>query len=63
MSIVDNPENYESNVDRKLDERKLRKSSIKSSSTLFSCSISEIYDRFHRGQKQTSHVDVIYSWY
>ena len=52
MSIVDNPENYISNVDRKLDERKVRTSSIKSSSTLFSCSTREIYNIFHRGQNK-----------
>ena len=45
MSIVDTPENYLSKVDRKLDKRKIRKSSIKPSSTLFSCSISSMYNR------------------
>ena len=39
MSIVDTPEKDVSKVDRKLDKRKIRTSSIKSSSTLFSCSI------------------------
>ena len=35
MSIVDTPEKSVSNVVRKLDKRKIRTSSIKSSSTLF----------------------------
>ena len=62
MSIVDNPENYVSNFDRKLDNRKIRKSSINSSSTLFSCTIREMCNIVHRAQKQTSHVEFIYSW-
>ena len=37
MSIVDTPEKNVSNIDRKLDKRKLLTSSIKSLSTLFSC--------------------------
>ena len=35
MIIVDTPENYVSNVDRKLDKRKISTSSIKSASTYF----------------------------
>ena len=35
ISIVDTPENYLSNVDRKSDMIKVRTSSVKSSSTLF----------------------------
>ena len=35
MSIVDTPEKYVSNVDRKLDKRKIRTSLIKSPSKLF----------------------------
>ena len=62
MSIVDIPEKDLSNVDRKSDTRKVRTSSVKSSSTLFSCSIHAMYNRVHCDQKQTSHVEVIYSW-
>ena len=47
MSIVDTPENDVSNVDRKFYRRKVRTSLIKSPSTLFSCSICEMYNRFH----------------
>ena len=47
MSIVDTPENYVSNVDKKLDKRKVRTSSIKSSSALFSCSIRAMYNRVY----------------
>ena len=36
-SMVDTPEEGVSNVDRKLEHRKVRTYSIKSSSTLFSC--------------------------
>ena len=52
MSIVDNPEQDVSNVDRKLDKRKIRTSLIKSSSILFSCSIRAMYNRVHRDQNQ-----------
>ena len=52
MSIVDTPENYVSNVDKKLDKRKVRTSSIKSSSALFSYSIHAIYNRVHRGKNK-----------
>ena len=52
MSIVNNPENDVSNVDRKLDKRKIRTSSIKSSSTLFSCSICAMYNRVHCAQNK-----------
>ena len=52
MSIVDNPEKYVSNIDRKLDNRKLYKYPIKSSSTLFYCSIRAMYNIFHRDQNQ-----------
>ena len=38
-SIVDTPEKDVSNVDNKLDKRKVHTYSINSSSTLFSCSI------------------------
>ena len=60
MIIVDTPEKDVSNVDRKLDKRKIRTSLIKSSSTLFSCSICAIYNRVHCAKK-TSHVEAIYS--
>ena len=52
MSIVDTPEKDVSKVDRKLDNRKISISSINSSSTLFSCSIREIYDRVYCAQNQ-----------
>ena len=50
--IVDTPEKDISNVDRKYDMRKVRKSSLNSSSTLFSCPISSIYSRVNCAQKQ-----------
>ena len=49
--IVETPEKGVSNVDRKLDKRKIRTSLIKSSSTLFSCSIRAMYNIFHRDIK------------
>ena len=52
MSIVDTPEKDVSNVDRKSNIRKICTSLIKSSSTLFSCLILAMYDRFHRAQNQ-----------
>ena len=52
MSIVDTPEKDVSKVDRKLDKRKIRTSSIKSSSTIFYCSIRAIYNRVHSAQNQ-----------
>ena len=48
MNIVDTPEKYLSNVDRKSDMRKVRKSSGKSSSTSFSSSINAIHNKFNR---------------
>ena len=45
MSIVDTPEKYLSKVDRKADMKKVRTSSVKSSSTLSSCSIRAMYNR------------------
>ena len=47
MSIVDTPENDASNIDRKLDKRRLCTSLMKASSTLFSCSIHAMYNRVH----------------
>ena len=47
MIFVDTPENYLSNVDHKLDMRKVRTSSVKSLSTLFSCSIHVMYNKFY----------------
>ena len=47
IRIVDTPENDVSKVDRKLDKIKMRTSSIKSPSTLFSFSISAMYNRVH----------------
>ena len=52
MSLVDTPEKDVSNVDRKLYKKKVHTSSINSSSTLFSCSICEIYNRVHRAQNK-----------
>ena len=51
MSIVDTTEKGLSNVDRKFDMRKVRTYSVKSSSTLFSCSIPAIYNRINIAQK------------
>ena len=52
MSIIDTPEKYLSNVDRKSDLREVRTSSVKSSSTSFSGSIREMYNRVNLAQKQ-----------
>ena len=52
MSIFDTPEKDVSNVDSKLDKRKLLTSSIKSSTKLFSCSIRAMYNRVHRAQNK-----------
>ena len=52
MSIVDTPEKYLTNVDSKSDIRKVRTHSVNSSSTLFSCSISAIYNRVHSSQNK-----------
>ena len=52
MIIVDTPENDVSNVDRKVDKRKIHISLINSPSTLFSCSIHAMYNRAHRAQNQ-----------
>ena len=52
MIIVDIPKKYVSNFDRKLDHRKVRTSPIKSSSTLFSCSIRAMYNGVHRAQNK-----------
>ena len=55
ISIVDTPEKDVSKVDRKLDKRKIRTSSIKSSSTLFHCSIRAMYNKFHCAFKNFSY--------
>ena len=52
MNIIDTPEKDVSNFDRKLDKRKVRTSSIKSLSTLFSCSIRAMYTRVHSAQNK-----------
>ena len=52
MSIFNTTEKNVSNIDRKLDKSKLLTSSIKSSSTIFSCSIRVIYNRVHRDKNQ-----------
>ena len=50
--MVETPEKGVSNFDRKGDKRKIRTSLINSSSTLFSCSIREIYNIFHLAQNE-----------
>ena len=52
MSIFDTPEKDVSNVYHKSDKKKVRKSLVKSSSTLFYFSIHAIYNRVNRSQKQ-----------
>ena len=52
MSIVDTPEKDGSKVDRKLYKRKNMYIFKNSSSTLFSCSIREMYNRVHRHQNK-----------
>ena len=52
MIIVDTPEKDVSNVDRKLDKRKVYTYSINSSSTLFSCSILAMYNRVRLAQNK-----------
>ena len=47
MSIVNTPKKYLSNVYGKYYMRKVRTSSVRSSSTLFSCSIHAMYNRFN----------------
>ena len=61
MSIFETPEKDLSNVDSKSDMRKLRTSSVKLSSTLFSCSILAIYNRINPAKK-TSHPGFISDW-
>ena len=51
MHIVDTPKKDVSNFDKKLDKRKLRKSSIKSSSTLFSCLVCAMHNISHCSKK------------
>ena len=53
MIIVNTPEKDVSKIDRKLDKRKIRTSSINSSSALFSCSIRAMYNRVHRAQNKS----------
>ena len=53
ISIVDTHEKDLPNVDNKSNMRKLCTSSVKSSLTLFSCSIREMYNRVNRSQKQS----------
>ena len=52
ISIVGNPEKYLSNVVGKADTSKVRTSSVKSYSTLFSWSACEMYNRVHHDKKQ-----------
>ena len=52
MNIFDTLEKYLSSVDRKYDVIKIRTSSVKSSSTLFSCLIRGMYNVVNRAQKQ-----------
>ena len=53
MRIIDTPEKYLSNFEGKYDTSKVQTSSVNSSSKLFSCSVREIYNRFHSAQKQS----------
>ena len=52
MIIVGTPEKYLYHVEGKSDTRKVRISSLKSSSILFSCSVCAIYNRVCCAQKQ-----------
>ena len=52
ISIVDTPGMDVSNGDRTFDKGKIRTSLIKSSSTLFSCSLHAMYNRFHCDKNQ-----------
>ena len=52
MIVVNTLEKYLSNFDGKSDMGKLRTSSVKSSSKLFSCSICAMYKKVNRAQKQ-----------
>ena len=52
MSIVDTPEKYFPNVDRKYDMRKLLTYLVRALSTLFSCSMRAMYIRVNIAQKQ-----------
>ena len=52
MSIVGTPEGDLSHINWKYDKRKLRTSSVKSSSKLFSCSVHAIYNRVKIMQKK-----------
>ena len=51
ISTDDTPEKDLSNVNGKFDMKKVRTSSVKSSSTLFSCSICAIDNRVNCAQK------------
>ena len=52
MIIIDTPETFLSNIDRKYDIIKVRTSSVKVSSTLFSCSMRAMYNIFNCALKQ-----------
>ena len=52
MSIFDTSRKYLPNIDWKSDMRKVRTSSVKSLSTLISCSIRAMYNRVNHAQKQ-----------
>ena len=52
MNIVDTPEKDVSNVDRKVDNRKICTSLIKSSSTLFSCLVCAMYNILYSAQNK-----------
>ena len=54
MSIFDTPKKGVSNVERRVDKRKIRTSCINSSSTLFSCYIRAMYYRVHHAQINVS---------
>ena len=60
ISTVDTHEKGLSNVDRKSDMRKVRISSVNSSSKLFYFSIGAMYTKLNHA-KRMSHVEFIYS--
>ena len=51
MSILDTPKKDLSNIDQKSGIIKVRTSSVKSSKTLFSCSVCAMYNRVNIDQK------------
>ena len=62
ISIVDTTENYLPNVDSKIRHGKSTYIFIKSSSTLFSCSIFAMYNRVNRAKKQRLVLNLYLPW-